>query len=155
MLPVIMRHYGFNVRVAATGADAMAEIETHEFDLLLCDLNIELAGDGYTVVRAMREATPRYATVILTAYPDVESAVKGIHLGVDDYIIKPTNADALVAILAEKLAARGPKGRILSISYDKPLAETRQMLLEREGYEVASALSFDAAIEQCSQGPLF
>jgi len=36
----------------------------------------------------------------------VQSAVEGIHLGIDDYIIKPSNADALVALLAEKLTAR-------------------------------------------------
>jgi ActR/RegA family two-component response regulator len=36
----------------------------------------------------------------------LESAVEGIHLGVVDYITKPTNADELVALLTEKLAAR-------------------------------------------------
>jgi ActR/RegA family two-component response regulator len=31
----------------------------------------------------------------------VQSAVEGIHLGIDDYILKPANADALVALFAE------------------------------------------------------
>lgn len=66
-------------------------------DLLLCDLNIEREGDGYDVVRAMQEANPKCAVLILTAYPAVESAIEGIHLRIDDYIIKPSNADALVA----------------------------------------------------------
>jgi ActR/RegA family two-component response regulator len=48
--------------------------------------------------------------MILTAYPDVESAIEGIHQGVDDYIIKPSSADTLVALLAEKLAVRSKPG---------------------------------------------
>ncbi|HKD80240.1 MAG TPA: response regulator [Candidatus Angelobacter sp.] len=47
------------------------------------------------------------------------------------------------------------KKNILSISYDKPLLLTRQMLLQREGYEVTSALGFTAAVEACKERPEF
>jgi ActR/RegA family two-component response regulator len=43
--------------------------------------------------------------MILMAYPAIESAVEGIHLRIEDYIIKPSNANALVALLAERLLA--------------------------------------------------
>ena len=39
--------------------------------------------------------------------------------------------------------------RILSISYDESLLETRRMMLEREGYEVHSAFGFAKAIDMC------
>jgi DNA-binding NtrC family response regulator len=104
-LPVILRRYGFTITVAATVAEAIQQIQIQEFDLLLCDLNIEREADGYEVVRAMQKANPTCAVMILTAYPGVDSAVEGIHLQIEDYIIKPTNADALVALLAEKLLA--------------------------------------------------
>lgn len=105
MLPVILRRYGFTVTVAATVVEAIQQIQNLEFDLLLCDLNIEREGDGYDVVRAMQKVNPKCAVIILTAYPAVESAVEGIHLKIEDYIIKPSNADALVALLADKLLA--------------------------------------------------
>jgi len=38
--------------------------------------------------------------MILTAYPDVESAITGIREQVDEYIVKPSDPDTLVAILA-------------------------------------------------------
>lgn len=104
-LPVILRRYGFTLTVAATVVDAIQQIQSQEFDLLLCDLNIEREGDGYDVVRAMQKVNPTCAVMVLTAYPAVESAVEGIHLRIDDYIIKPSNADALVALLAQKLLA--------------------------------------------------
>ncbi|HKW17074.1 MAG TPA: response regulator [Terriglobales bacterium] len=108
-LSVILLRYGFTVTVAATVTEALQKIETQEFDLLLCDLNIERENDGLEVIRAMRKANPHCVTIILTAYPGAESAIESIHLGIDEYIIKPAKADTLVALLAEKLAQRAAR----------------------------------------------
>ena len=153
-LPVILRKYGFIVRVAATVEEALEEIRQHNFDVLLCDLNIERESDGYEVVRAMRQANPRSVVVILTAYPGMETAIEGIRLSVDDYVVKPQRVDTLVALLAEKLAAHQPKARILTVSYDEPLLKTLAVLLETHGYEVVSA-SGRPALEECSRGAKF
>ncbi len=111
-LPAILRRYGFSVTVSATVAAALHEIASHEFDLLLCDLNIEREGDGYEVVRAIREVNPACVVIVLTGYPGLESAVEGIHQRIDDYIVKPAKADTLVALLAEKLASRKTKSAV-------------------------------------------
>jgi YesN/AraC family two-component response regulator len=68
--------------------------------------------------------------------------LEGIHQKIDDYILKPTDTDKLIALVVGKLAERKPKARILSVSYDQPLMRTRQMLLETKGYEVVSAIGF-------------
>lgn len=153
-LPVILRKYGFVVTVAATVEEAVEEIGQRKFDVLLCDLNIEREGDGYEVVRAMRQADPRSVVVMLTAYPGVETAIEGIRVSIDDYIVKPQRADTLIALLAEKLASRRPKARILTVSYDKPLLMTWAVLLETHGYEVVSA-NGPYALEECSRGAKF
>jgi DNA-binding NtrC family response regulator len=77
-----------------------------QFDLLLTDLNIERGGDGFQVVRSMHDANPRCITVTLTAYPSIESAVEGIHQALDDYVLKPTDTDALIAMLSRRLARK-------------------------------------------------
>lgn len=105
-LPPILGRYGFTVTTAATVPEALELVRINEYDLLLCDLNIEQEGDGFKVVRAIRQTNPRCVVIILTAFPGVESAVEGIRECVDDYIIKPANTDELVAILAEKLARK-------------------------------------------------
>lgn len=150
-LSVILRRYGFTVSLAGKVSEALEHIRKREFDLLLCDLNIEHEADGFEVIRAMRRANPHCVTIVLTGYPAVDSAVKGIHLGIDDYISKPASADALVAILAEKLAARQPKARILTIARDEPLLRTWALLLESRGYDVVASTSV-AGMEQCKQG---
>lgn len=115
-LPPILGRYGFTVTTAATVQEALERVKINEYDLLLCDLNIEREGDGFKVVRAIRQVNPRCVVVILTAFPGVESAVEGIRACVDDYIIKPANADELVAILAEKLARK----RVENADPDRP-----------------------------------
>ena len=150
-LPVILRRYGFTVTVAGTVRQAMKHIQENRFDLLLCDLNIEEESDGLNVIRAMRKANPQCVNIILTAYPALETAVEGIHLGIDDYITKPTNADALVATLGEKLIARQQKARILTISNDEPALQTWRFALERKGYEVFSS-AVAVGLEQCRSG---
>jgi DNA-binding NtrC family response regulator len=105
-LAIILLRYGFSVMLAATVKEALEQVQTQEFDLLLCDLNIEHECDGYTVIRAMREVNPHCLNIVLTGDPDEESAQESIDLGIDDYIAKPARADLLVAMLAEKLATR-------------------------------------------------
>jgi DNA-binding NtrC family response regulator len=108
-LSIILPRYGFSVTLAATVSEALEKIHQQEFDILLCDLNIEREGDGYDVIRAMQKANASCQTVVLTGYPAVDSAIEGIRLQIDDYLIKPASADTLVALLADKLAARRGK----------------------------------------------
>lgn len=150
-LSTILQRYGFVVRLAATTSEAFEEIQKHEFDVLLCDLNIDREGDGYNVIRAMRKVNPNCVTVILTGYPDVRSAVEGIHEGIDDYIVKPAKADELVALLADRLAARLRKGKVLTISYDEPVQNTWRLLLESRGYDVVSPIGLEASLKACKE----
>jgi DNA-binding NtrC family response regulator len=150
-LPTILRRYGFTVAVAGTVAQALDKIKTEEFGLLLCDLNIESEGDGFNVVRAMREKNPDCVSIILTGYPALETAVDGIHLGIDDYLMKPTNADALVALLAEKLAKRATKGRVLTVAYDETLLQTWALLLKAQGYDAVVSKNLESLRECCKE----
>ena len=106
-LPVILRERGYFVKVAGSVAEAIAKINSENFDVLLSDLNIGEAGDGFAVVRAIRKVNSHCVTIILTGYPAFESAVEGIRHEIDDYLVKPTDVDVLVATVEKKLAARG------------------------------------------------
>jgi len=108
-LPVILRRCGFTVTAAASVPEALEEIRKQQFDILLCDLNVDGERTGFEIVRAIRAIDPECVAVMLTAYPDMESAIEGIHHGVDDYIIKPANSDELVASLSNTLAKRKAK----------------------------------------------
>ncbi|HYL16544.1 MAG TPA: response regulator [Terriglobales bacterium] len=104
--PLILQGHGFDVKSAASVQEALHKIQSQTFDILLSDLNIVEPRDGYAVVRAMRQANPRCIAIILTGYPDLDSAVEGIRHEIDDYFVKPADIDSLVAAMEGKLAQR-------------------------------------------------
>ena len=55
-LPPVLQEHGFEVKTAASVAEALSEIRRDRFDVLLSDLNIAEEGDGFQVVGAMRKA---------------------------------------------------------------------------------------------------
>ena len=106
--PAILRMHGFDVRSAATVAQALMEMTTRTFDILISDLNIGQPGDGFTVVSAMRRTQPDCINFILTGFPAFESALQAIQSQVDDFLIKPANIEELVELIQQKLRNRQP-----------------------------------------------
>ena len=102
-LPQVLQEYGFEVKTAGNVADALAEISSSRFDVLLSDLNISEEGDGFRIVSAMRHLQPRCITVVLTGYPAFETAVQALRQQVDDYVVKPADLEALIGNLRERL----------------------------------------------------
>jgi YesN/AraC family two-component response regulator len=101
-LPAILESEGFAVKTAATVSEALKFINGETFDVLLADLNIGEKGDGFTLISAMRRVQPQTVTLILTGYPDFESALQAIRNQVDDYLTKPTDIKRLVAAIKER-----------------------------------------------------
>jgi CheY-like chemotaxis protein len=58
MLKAALERCGFDVVAVATVRDALRCIATQTFDVLLSDLHMPHAGDGFTVVSAMRHTHP-------------------------------------------------------------------------------------------------
>jgi len=99
-----MRAYGFEVVAAASVNEALRLISTEKFDVLLSDLHMPDAGDGFTVVSAMRHAHPNAVTLVLSGYPALQEAMAAILLEADEVIVKPAGLAAVVEIIQKKLA---------------------------------------------------
>src|SRR4029077_8747225 len=104
-LGTLLNKSGFNVTTAASVRDALTYINSMHYDVLLCDLNIEKAGDGFVVISAMRYAQPHCLGLVLTAYPSFENAMEALQHQVDEFFTKPTDVDALVKKIKAKLIA--------------------------------------------------
>jgi DNA-binding response OmpR family regulator len=114
-LSAILKQKGFDVAIAASVPEALELIGSQEFDVLLSDLNIGEAGDGFTVVSAMRRTQPRAVTFILTGYPDFDSALLAIRNQVDDYFTKPADVTVLVDRITKRLNGVKPPSRSPSL----------------------------------------
>src|SRR6202022_1223905 len=72
MLQVTLERDGFEVVAVASVSEALSRIATEKFDVLLSDLHMPQAGDGFTVVSAMRHTHPNAVTLVLSGYPAVD-----------------------------------------------------------------------------------
>jgi DNA-binding response OmpR family regulator len=108
MMTVTLEHKGFNVVSAASVTDALRHIATESFDVLITDLHMPNPGDGFTVVTAMRHSQPNALTLLVSGYPDVQSAMAAILLQADEIIVKPFAVGKLADLVREKVLNRKP-----------------------------------------------
>lgn len=88
----------YEVNTAASGEEALLCISRERIDLVLLD--ILLPGmDGFAVAKSLKESekTKNIQIVAMTSLQGMESKIKGIEVGVDDYLIKPVNPHELRA----------------------------------------------------------
>jgi ActR/RegA family two-component response regulator len=107
-LPRLLERQGFKVTSAANVPEALNLIAQRRFQVLITDLNINYPGDGFAIVSAMRSTQPDTLRFILTGYPAFESALEAVRQQVDDYLVKPTDTEALVQTIKSKFATRTP-----------------------------------------------
>jgi CheY-like chemotaxis protein len=101
----VLEQNGFDITVAASVPQALKLISSESYDVLLTDLHMPGAGDGLTVVSAMRHANPKAITLLLTAFPEMESAARAILLQADQILVKPMEVSALVEVIKQRLAS--------------------------------------------------
>ena len=108
-LGAVLEFNQFQATTAASVNEALHLIEAEPFDVLLCDLHMPGAGDGFTVVSAMRHTNPEAVTLVFTGYPALQEAMNAILLQADEILVKPMAIPALVALIREKLKKRGER----------------------------------------------
>ena len=112
MMNATLERKGFDVVAAASVTEALRRITTESFDVLITDLHMPDPGDGFTVVTAMRHSQPEALTLLVSGYPDVQSAMAAILLEADEIIVKPFEVGRLAELVREKMLARKPTARL-------------------------------------------
>ena len=105
-LKVILEMEKFEVSAAGSVAEAIHLIDTQSFDALLSDLHMPGAGDGFTVVSAMRHKHPEAITLLFTGYPALKEAMDAILLQADEILVKPMPIPEMVTLIRNRLANR-------------------------------------------------
>jgi DNA-binding response OmpR family regulator len=95
---------GFEVVAASNVSDALRHIATEKFDVLLSDLHMPLAGDGFTLVSAMRHTHPKALTVVLSGYPALSEAMAAILSQADEILVKPFQIGSITELIRTRLA---------------------------------------------------
>ena len=99
----VLGRAGHEVEAVDCAAGALAAIARRRFELVLCDINLP-DQDGVSLLPKMLAADPPPAVLLITAYPSIDTAVRGMKLGARDYIGKPFSPDELRLVVSRALA---------------------------------------------------
>ena len=96
-LSAVLKRHGFDVTHARSGEEALGALvpEGPAFGVVLLDLGLP-DQDGYEVCGKIRKRTGT-PVIMVTARADVRSRIHGLHLGADDYVVKPYDTGELLA----------------------------------------------------------
>jgi two-component system cell cycle response regulator CtrA len=95
-IELMLQAGGFLVEAVNAGEDGVDLAEVYDFDLILLDLNLPDMS-GLEVLRTLRRGRNATPVLMLTGALEIESKVKALKLGADDYLTKPFHKDELVA----------------------------------------------------------
>ncbi len=109
----ILQKEGFDVTSAANVPQALKLISSNIYDVLLSDLHMPGAGDGLTVVSAMRHANPKAVTMLLSGFPEMDAASHAILLQADQILVKPIKVTTLIEAIKERLAIGAPATHVV------------------------------------------
>jgi DNA-binding NtrC family response regulator len=105
LLPVLARR-GLQVASAGSADMALALMRQQPVDVLVLD--VKLPGtDGLELLRRIKAEDPTVEVILLTGYPSVRDAVRGLGLGAVDYLGKPPDIGALLEAIRAAHQRRG------------------------------------------------
>lgn len=107
LLSVSLSFAGFEVRTAATAAQALREVAAGPPDLVVLDIMLP-DSDGFDVLKRIRRQGSNLPVLFLSARDGVADRVAGLTLGAADYVAKPFSMDEVVARIKAVLRRGGP-----------------------------------------------
>lgn len=97
-LSEILKGAGYHIAEAPSGKEAVEEITSKDFDIVLLDLMMPKMS-GIDVLKEIKKIKPKIRVIMITAFATVENAVDAIKKGASDYISKPFRIDDLLTTI--------------------------------------------------------
>ncbi|PKK90277.1 MAG: hypothetical protein CVV64_09940 [Candidatus Wallbacteria bacterium HGW-Wallbacteria-1] len=147
-----LQKMGFDVMAAQSGAEAIRLTGTHDFDLVILDINLPDTG-GAELLTQWREGGLKFPVVVMSGHlsPDVISSFAG--LGVKSVLAKPVDVGKLREIIDGILSGShsGRKEAIIVVDDDYKARVLLEKLLSRFGLEVALFSTGEDALSALGQ----
>ena len=105
---------GYESVTAKTGGEAIEAARRIMPDLVLLDLKLPDM-DGLEVLQKIKEIFPEICVVMITAFGDIETAVKAMKAGAYDFVSKPINLDQLLMVIRKGLKSERLSREVLQL----------------------------------------
>src|SRR5678815_3689014 len=139
----LLRHKGFDVSSAATGAAALDHAEHRQTELVLLDLRLGTES-GLDILPRLKALRPEMSVIVLTAVGTIETAVEAMRLGADNFVIKPLDPPQLLAVVTKGLdywALRRRSQRLERLHAPVAAAASTESRAMREALRLADAVA--------------
>ncbi|WP_370590210.1 response regulator transcription factor [Tessaracoccus sp. SD287] len=128
-----LRSRGHRVKLLADGTDLESALVQGRPDVVILDVMLPGGRDGFELLKVVRRLS-RTGVIMLSARDEVESRVRGLTEGADDYISKPFTMSELLARVESLLRRVGDDGHVVTVA-DLNIADDATKV-ERDGVEV-------------------
>jgi putative nucleotidyltransferase with HDIG domain len=105
LLRELLSRQHYHIETCSCGQDALEKMAAERFDMLISDLKMP-GINGIDLIKTVKAKWPDIATVLVTGYATVETAVKALRHGADDYVTKPFNIEELRKVVSRGLESR-------------------------------------------------
>jgi DNA-binding NtrC family response regulator len=109
-LRLLLKREGYETHAVASPAEALAAIESREFDTVLMDLNYARdttsGQEGLDLLSRIQTIDSTLPMIVMTAWSSVEIAVEAMRRGARDFIPKPWENNRLLAIIRTQIELR-------------------------------------------------
>jgi FixJ family two-component response regulator len=140
-LEKMLRRAGYEVTVAESAEMVLVLAERQAFDILLTDVYMTGAPGDELVVEILR-LQPDVLPLIITAYPDMDLAIRSVNIGARRFMLKPVSIDALQEALEEVLQQRQQE----LVRARRGLVDTLLALSKEAGEEFDLAAALGSAV---------
>jgi DNA-binding response OmpR family regulator len=92
----MLTRLGYDAVTASSGMECLQKLEQDLIHVVILD--VKMPGlDGLETLKRIKQQFPMVEVIMLTGHATAESAVEGLKSGATDYLVKPTDIEALVA----------------------------------------------------------
>lgn len=96
----LFRREGWQARAVFSGRDAVAAVRDTDYDAVVLDMRMP-GMDGFETLERLRKQRPDICVLFLTAYGDIDAAVRALREGAVNLLLKPISFDTLHAIVED------------------------------------------------------
>ncbi|MBI5197679.1 MAG: sigma-54-dependent Fis family transcriptional regulator, partial [Nitrospirae bacterium] len=104
-LAIMLQKEGHEVTLAASGEEALEQIQREIYDLMVTDIRMRKLS-GMDLLKEVKESSPDTIVIMITAFASPETAVQAMKQGAYDYITKPFDVDAVKLTIRRAMEKR-------------------------------------------------
>jgi len=128
-LQSLIANAGYVVDSAKSGEEAESKSDLTYYNVALIDIRLPDT-NGIELLERLKDYVPKTRKIILTGYPDLETAIEAVNKRADGYLIKPFDPEALLKIIDDQIREQGKE---LKFTQEKVVEYIKSRVKQIEG----------------------